>query len=193
MMAATEVTAKRMNMTEIIKKAKTIGIDPGRMKKAELIRSIQRVEDCNPCFGISDGQCAYAECCFMPDCFKTSLAEHKQTAEQLTQQIGELTAANEQLQQEITERQQGEDDMEQYCNRLGQRIEEKAVELTSANDKLQHQIVALRPWSAPRKRALIVFRRRDAAAIAVGRRRLSSSVRRLGRLHSWERTRSGFA
>jgi len=140
MMAATEVTAKRMNMTEIIKKAKTIGIDPGRMKKAELIRSIQRVEDCNPCFGISDGQCAYAECCFMPDCFKTSLAEHKQTAEQLTQQIGELTAANEQLQQEITERQQGEDDMEQYCNRLGQRIEEKAVELTSANDKLQHQI-----------------------------------------------------
>jgi DNA repair exonuclease SbcCD ATPase subunit len=139
MMNATEVTAKRMNMTEIIKKAKTIGIDPERMEKAELIRSIQTAEGCTACFGTLGEQCAYAECCFMQDCFKISLAEHKQTEEHLKRQIGELTAANEQLQQEITERQQAEDDMEQYCNRLGQRIEEQTIELTSANDKLQHQ------------------------------------------------------
>ena len=87
-MAMTEVTAKRMNMTEIIKKAKTIGIDPGKMKKADLISSIRTAEGSTNCFGTSDGQCAYAECCFMQDCFKISLAEHKQTAEHLKQQIG---------------------------------------------------------------------------------------------------------
>lgn len=139
-MAATEVTAKCMNMTEIIKKAKTIGIDPRRMKKVELIRSIQRAEDHNICFGTPDGQCACTECCFMLDCFKTSLAEHKQTAEHLTQQIDELTAANEQLQQGITEGQQAEDDMEQYCNRLERHVEEQTIELNAANDKFQHQI-----------------------------------------------------
>jgi len=80
-MSTTEVTAKHMNMTEIIKKAKTIGIDPGKMKKAELIRSIQTAEGSSPCFGTSDGQCAYDECCFVRDCFKSSLAKRKQTEE----------------------------------------------------------------------------------------------------------------
>ncbi len=135
-MAATEVTVKHMNMTEIIKKAKAIGIDPGKMKKAELIRSIQTAENCTGCFGTSDGQCAHTECCFMQDCFKISLAECKQADEHLTQQIGELTAANEQLQQEIAKRQHAEYDLEQYCDRLEQRIEEQTIELT---DKLQHQ------------------------------------------------------
>jgi len=138
-MAMMEVTTKHMNVTEIIKKAKAIGIDPGKMKKAELIRSIQIAEGCIPCFGTSDGQCAYAECCFMQDCFKISLAERKQTAEHLTQQIGELTAANEQLQQEIIERQQAEGQLEQYCDRLEQRIEEQSIELAATNDKLQRQ------------------------------------------------------
>ena len=124
----------RMNMTEIIKKAKTIGIDPGKMKKAELIRSIQTAEGSSPCFGTSDGQCAYAECCFIRDCFKSSLAERKQNEEHLEQQIGDLTAANKQLQQEITERQHAEDELEQYCGRIEQRIEEQMLELVAADD-----------------------------------------------------------
>lgn len=138
-MLTTEITPKRMNMTEIIKKAKTIGIDPGKMKKAELICSIQAAEGCTPCFGTSDGQCAYAECCFMQDCFKISLAERKQTTEHLTQQIGKLTAANERLQQEIIERQQAEDELEQYCDRFEQRIEEQSIELAAVSDKLRRQ------------------------------------------------------
>jgi len=138
-MAATEVTVKHMNMTEIIKKAKAIGIEPGKMKKAELIRSIQTAENHTGCFGTSDGQCAYTECCFMQDCFKTSLAECKQATEHLVQQIGELTTANEQLQQEITERQQTEYELEQYCGRLEQRIEEQTVEVTATNEELQRQ------------------------------------------------------
>ena len=138
-MAMIEVTTKYMNVTEIIKKAKAIGIDPGKMKKAELIRSIQIAEGCIPCFGTSDGQCAYAECCFMQDCFKISLAERKQTAEHLTQQIGELTAENEQLQQEIIERQQAEGQLEQYCDRLELRIEEQGIKLAAASDDLRRQ------------------------------------------------------
>ena len=62
-----------MNMTEIRKKAKTLGIVPGKMKKAELIHSIQIAEGCSPCFGRSNGQCEYIDCCFMQDCLKTKL------------------------------------------------------------------------------------------------------------------------
>lgn len=140
-MSTTEVTAKRMNMTEIIKKAKTVGVDPGKMKKAELIRSIQTAEGSSPCFGTSDGQCAYAECCFIRDCFKSSLVERKQTEEHLEQQIGDLTVENEQLQQEITERQQTEmeDELEQYCSRIEQRIEEQSIELATINNEFQRQ------------------------------------------------------
>lgn len=136
LMATTETTVK-LNMTEIIKKAKTIGIDLGKMKKAELIRSIQTAEDCNPCFGTSDGQCVYAECCFIQDCFKISLTERRQAEEYLKQQIGELTAENEQLQQVITDRQWAENELEQHCDRLEQRIEEQSIELVTANDKFQ--------------------------------------------------------
>ena len=62
-----------MTMTEIREKAGTLGITPGKMKKAELIHSIQTAEDCTPCFGNSNGQCSYTDCCFMHDCFKTRL------------------------------------------------------------------------------------------------------------------------
>lgn len=72
-MAATVVAPKRMNMPEIRKKAKTLGITAGKMKKAELIHAIQITEGCNPCFGTSNGQCVYSGCCFIQDCFKVGL------------------------------------------------------------------------------------------------------------------------
>jgi len=70
-MLATKITPKRITMTEIRKKAKTLGIIPGKMKKAELVHSIQVAEGCSPCFGRSNGQCEHSNCCFMQDCLKT--------------------------------------------------------------------------------------------------------------------------
>ncbi|MHC5059820.1 MAG: Rho termination factor N-terminal domain-containing protein [Planctomycetota bacterium] len=61
---------KSMTMPQIQKKAKNLGITPGKMKKAELIHSIQMAENCTPCYGTSDGNCQYTDCCFMADCFK---------------------------------------------------------------------------------------------------------------------------
>ena len=61
------IASKSMNMTQIRKKAKGLGITPGKMKKADLIHAIQMAENCTPCFGRSDGQCANEDCCFMYD------------------------------------------------------------------------------------------------------------------------------
>jgi len=68
-------TTKQKSMTigEIRNKAQGLGIMPGKMKKAELIHSIQTAEGCTPCFGWSNGQCDNVGCCFMSDCLKTRL------------------------------------------------------------------------------------------------------------------------
>jgi hypothetical protein len=57
-----------MKIIELKEKAKPLGINPAKMKKQELIRSIQKAEGYNPCFGQSNGQCPYTDCCFMDDC-----------------------------------------------------------------------------------------------------------------------------
>jgi hypothetical protein len=67
------VKQKSMKMPEIRKKAKALGIIPGKMKKVELIHAIQQAECCTPCFGRSNGQCGYTDCCFLEDCLRTSL------------------------------------------------------------------------------------------------------------------------
>jgi len=72
-MPVTEVKEKRMNMPEIRMKAKALGITPGKMKKAELIHTIQIAEGCTPCFGRSNGECSHTDCCFMTDCLKIRL------------------------------------------------------------------------------------------------------------------------
>lgn len=69
-MAITKVTKQRMNMPEIKMKAKALGINPGKMRKAELILAIQAAEGYTPCFGTSYGYCSYTNCCFMDDCLK---------------------------------------------------------------------------------------------------------------------------
>jgi len=69
-MPATITAQKRMTMSEIKAKAKSLGIDPAKMKKTEIIHAIQTREGCTPCFGRSNGQCSNTECCFMPDCLK---------------------------------------------------------------------------------------------------------------------------
>lgn len=62
---------KSLKMSEIKQKANAIGITPGNMNKIELIRAIQTAEGNRPCFGTSNGQCIYTDCCFLEDCFKT--------------------------------------------------------------------------------------------------------------------------
>lgn len=64
---------KTMQIGDIRDKARLLGIVPGKMKKVDLIHSIQAAEGCAQCFGRSNGQCVYTDCCFMPDCLKTRL------------------------------------------------------------------------------------------------------------------------
>ena len=71
--AKKRVTEKRMGMPEIRMKARSIGIDPGKMKKPELIHAIQVTEGYEPCFGRSNGQCSNTDCCFIKDCLKVRL------------------------------------------------------------------------------------------------------------------------
>jgi len=62
--------SKRMTLPEIRMKAQYLGIDYGKMKKPELIHSIQVAEGYSPCFGTSGGHCDYTDCCFIQDCLK---------------------------------------------------------------------------------------------------------------------------
>ena len=62
-----------MKVAEIKKKAKDLGMTCGKMKKAELILSIQRVEGNQPCYGSSGGKFSYNDCCFIKDCLKTKI------------------------------------------------------------------------------------------------------------------------
>ena len=71
--AKKRVTEKRMGMPEIRAKARALGIIPGKMKKPELIHTIQVTEGYEPCFGRSDGQCGNTDCCFIKDCLKVRL------------------------------------------------------------------------------------------------------------------------
>ncbi|UCD49859.1 MAG: hypothetical protein JSW27_20310 [Phycisphaerales bacterium] len=70
-MTSASVAAKRLTMPEIKERAKMMGITPGKMKKAELIHAIQMAEGCTPCYGRSNGECPWLECCWRNDCFKT--------------------------------------------------------------------------------------------------------------------------
>lgn len=65
------VAQKSMTVPEIKAKAKVLGINPGKMKKVELIHAIQIAEGCTPCYGRSNGECPWMQCCWRSDCFKT--------------------------------------------------------------------------------------------------------------------------
>jgi hypothetical protein len=59
---------KKMTIRQLHDKARYLDIDPGKMKKTELIHAIQRREGYSPCFGTANGSCPYETCCFRPDC-----------------------------------------------------------------------------------------------------------------------------
>jgi hypothetical protein len=66
-----------MNTKEIGVIAKTKGIKPGKLKKADLIHAIQRKEGNFDCFAKAyDGQCDQMDCIWRIDC----LGQHPQKA-----------------------------------------------------------------------------------------------------------------
>lgn len=59
-----------MNMTEIRRKARQVGVAPKKMKKLELVRTIQKREGFPDCYGRSAGHCTNEACCFRSDCIR---------------------------------------------------------------------------------------------------------------------------
>ena len=59
-----------MKMNQLKKKAESLGIKHEKMDKVELVRATQRAEGYTPCFGTSNGECPYVDCCFIDDCRK---------------------------------------------------------------------------------------------------------------------------
>lgn len=60
-----------MTVTEIKKIAKEMGISVGKMKKQELVQTIQKSEGNIPCFMTdSSNDCSEMECLWRNDCIK---------------------------------------------------------------------------------------------------------------------------
>lgn len=59
-----------MKINEVKKKAKKIGINPGKMNKTDLIKSIQRAEGNFDCFGTATEYCDQLGCAWRNDCLK---------------------------------------------------------------------------------------------------------------------------
>ena len=58
-----------MVVKEIKAIAKKMGISVGKMKKADLIRTIQETEGNTPCFQTGNmGTCGQENCCWRSDC-----------------------------------------------------------------------------------------------------------------------------
>ena len=57
-----------VNMKAIKAKARSIGVKPGRMRKAELIRAIQQAENNTPCYEPGTPECPQMDCCWRADC-----------------------------------------------------------------------------------------------------------------------------
>ncbi len=58
-----------MKVQEIREIAKDKGVVPGRMRKTELIKAIQRAEGNFDCFGTAEeGTCSQGQCAWREDC-----------------------------------------------------------------------------------------------------------------------------
>lgn len=65
-----------MKLEDIHKIARTHGIQPEKMFKIELVRTIQIAEGNYPCFATAkDGICDRSDCCWREDCFEAASKE----------------------------------------------------------------------------------------------------------------------
>lgn len=141
-MSTIQIAPKSLSMAQLREKAVYLGIEPGQMPKAELVRAIQTAEGHAACFATASADhCQHTDCCFSEDCLKATLAEWRQTVESLQQRINELISTNEQLQQQIAEHVFACNELKQSRDQLRYRLEEQTIELTKVSDKLQQETV----------------------------------------------------
>jgi hypothetical protein len=57
-----------MTVKELQKMARAMGIKTSGLKKAEVIKQIQRTEGNFDCFGMATGNCDQIDCLFREDC-----------------------------------------------------------------------------------------------------------------------------
>ena len=70
-----------MNIQAVREKAKMLDLNPGKMKKTDLIHAIQSKEGNFPCFGTAKDFCDQSECCWRSDCLPKKSAEKMETSE----------------------------------------------------------------------------------------------------------------
>jgi hypothetical protein len=61
-----------MKVQEVKELAKGMGINPGKMKKQELVRTIQEKEGNFPCFQTAGDRCDQESCTWRSDCLDTN-------------------------------------------------------------------------------------------------------------------------
>ena len=58
-----------MNMTQLREFARSRGLNPGRLKKTELVRAIQQAENNPQCFNTGfSAECGQEQCLWREDC-----------------------------------------------------------------------------------------------------------------------------
>jgi hypothetical protein len=57
-----------MKLSHVKEKAKQLGIKPKKIRKADLIREIQRGEGYQPCFQMYGYECEQEDCCWRKEC-----------------------------------------------------------------------------------------------------------------------------
>ena len=64
------IADKCIKMPALKARAQELGINAGKLRKADLIHEIQQAEGFTPCYGTAAGQCDNTPCCFITDCNK---------------------------------------------------------------------------------------------------------------------------
>ena len=63
----------KMNLQEVKRIAKTIGVKPGKLSKTNLIKNIQLIEGNFDCFSsATSGECDQTGCIWKADCFDSA-------------------------------------------------------------------------------------------------------------------------
>ncbi|MBU0680902.1 MAG: hypothetical protein KKD73_05725 [Proteobacteria bacterium] len=89
-----------MNMTEIKEKAKSLGVQVGKLRKDEVIKAIQTKEGNFPCFGTAKDYCVEKLCCWRDACLpskKTTTEWEKKKKTYTKKMTAELDALKKQV------------------------------------------------------------------------------------------------
>ena len=71
-----------MNMTEVRKRAKALGLNLKTDDKKQMIRAIQAAEKNPQCYDTSRTSCPESNCCWMSDCMPSKFASTATTTKQ---------------------------------------------------------------------------------------------------------------